>query len=108
MAARLAACLALLASPSLAVVVDTAYGQVLGAPSTSMPSIVNFLGVPFAAPPVGALRWSPPSPPAPWTGVKNTTTPADHCIQPPDVMNPGPTSEDCLYLNGAVGNGSGV
>ena len=68
-----------------------------------------WLGIPFAAPPVGALRWKPPAPPAAWNGVR----PADHfsasCQQAvgPGGFGPwtqeyvvaGAVSEDCLYLN---------
>lgn len=62
-----------------------------------------FLGIPFAAPPVGPLRWKPPQPVAPWKDVKETTAFGPRCMQP-DVMksvtfrDPGP-SEDCLTLN---------
>lgn len=57
-----------------------------------------FLGIPFAAPPVGALRWRPPQPPAPWTEVRACTAFGPACPQ----INQAPGglySEDCLYLN---------
>jgi para-nitrobenzyl esterase len=63
----------------------------------------SFLGIPFAAPPVGPLRWKPPQPVAPWKEVKQTTAFGPRCMQP-DIMksvtfrDSGP-SEDCLTLN---------
>jgi para-nitrobenzyl esterase len=63
-----------------------------------------FLGVPFAAPPVGNLRWRPPAPVAQWTGVRPASGFGPDCIQEPMSSPPGPgfvnpTREDCLYLN---------
>lgn len=62
-------------------------------------------GIPFAAPPVGALRWRSPQPVAPWSGVREAQTfaPAswqniDHCREL-GGGDPGRFSEDCLYLN---------
>ena len=54
-----------------------------------------FLGIPFAAPPVGDLRWRAPQPPTSWQGVRQATD------QPPACMQRGTRfmSEDCLYLN---------
>lgn len=61
-----------------------------------------YKGVPFAAPPLGELRWRPPEPPAPWTGTRTATAFAPACMQE-GVSMPGevapPVSEDCLYLN---------
>ncbi|MGH7023140.1 MAG: carboxylesterase/lipase family protein [Caulobacteraceae bacterium] len=61
-----------------------------------------YKGVPFAAPPVGALRWREPSPVAPWRGVRKADAFAPACMQT-GVSMPGETppkvSEDCLYLN---------
>jgi para-nitrobenzyl esterase len=61
-----------------------------------------YKGVPFAAPPVGDLRWRPPAPVVPWTGTRKTDAFAPACIQT-GVSMPGekpPTvSEDCLYFN---------
>ena len=59
-----------------------------------------FSGIPYAAPPVGALRWQPPAPVTSWTDVRDATKPSSTCIQDdasPDFGRPG--SEDCLYLN---------
>ncbi|MER5562861.1 carboxylesterase family protein [Streptomyces sp. NPDC002506] len=58
-----------------------------------------FEGVPYAAPPVGALRWAPPRPAAPWRGVRDATRPASACAQPAGEVPGGSISEDCLYLN---------
>ena len=59
-----------------------------------------FLGVPYAAPPVGNLRWRPPQAPAGWRGVRDATEFAPSCPQAPSLFAPPPPfSEDCLYLN---------
>ena len=60
-----------------------------------------FRGLPYAAPPVGQLRWRPPQPPAPWQGLRDATRFAPSPIQPgPTPFTPaGPQSEDSLYLN---------
>jgi para-nitrobenzyl esterase len=60
---------------------------------------VSFLGVPYAAPPVGSLRWAPPKPAASWSGVRDARKPASAAAQPPGELPSGSTSEDCLYLN---------
>ena len=52
-----------------------------------------------SAPPVGALRWLPPHPVAPWHGIRQATSFAPHCAQPASPPGVGSTSEDCLYLN---------
>jgi len=62
-----------------------------------------FLGLPYAAPPVGDLRWRAPESPAKWTGERDATHYGSRCIQgspSPDMafLDSGP-SEDCLYLN---------
>lgn len=71
---------------------------------TAEDGVVAYKGIPFAAPPVGDLRWHAPEPPAPWKGVKATDKFAPACMQVPAVLpvfgiNPVPLSEDCLYLN---------
>src|SRR6185312_6145497 len=62
-----------------------------------------FEGIPYAAPPVGNLRWQPPQPTASWTGVRKATAFGSRCMQGnifKDMIfrDPGP-SEDCLTLN---------
>ncbi|HEY3947680.1 carboxylesterase/lipase family protein [Phenylobacterium sp.] len=64
-----------------------------------------FKGIPFAAPPAGALRWAPPAPPKSWTAPRDASDYGPICTQPPrpdGVVAAGggrPQSEDCLYLN---------
>ncbi|MEV6499849.1 carboxylesterase/lipase family protein [Streptomyces prunicolor] len=59
----------------------------------------TFEGIPYAAPPVGGLRWAPPRPAAPWPGVRDATRPASACPQPAGEVPGGSTDEDCLHLN---------
>jgi para-nitrobenzyl esterase len=62
----------------------------------------RFLGIPYAAPPIGALRWMPPQPHAPWTGVLNAKTFGPTCAQVTTLgvfAGPANDHEDCLYLN---------
>lgn len=57
-------------------------------------------GIPYAAPPVGALRWRPPQPAPAWTGVRPALAfGADFPQAPSPVLRAGSMSEDCLYLN---------
>lgn len=69
-----------------------------------------FQGIPYAAPPVGADRWRPPTPAAHWDGIRDATEPGARCMQAPDShgllpvdlapgSSPEPMSEDCLFLN---------
>ncbi len=66
---------------------------------------LSFRGLPYAAPPVGAARWRPPAPAAPWTGVRDAGRFGPACIQPTPHGTSiyseelGVTSEDCLTLN---------
>lgn len=71
-------------------------------------SVFIFRGIPFAAPPVGDLRWRPPQPIESWTGTRDATTFGTSCIQnlagsrPPwteEFMVQNEIGEDCLYLN---------
>ncbi|MDJ0345842.1 carboxylesterase family protein [Streptomyces sp. H10-C2] len=61
----------------------------------------EFLGVPYAAPPVGALRFLPPQQPQRWSGVRDATHLAPACPQfsPFGLRDPQAVSEDCLYLD---------
>jgi len=74
-------------------------GEVSGVP-TSTPGIYVFRGIPYAAPPVGNLRWHAPQPAARWTGVRKMDQFQSRCVQPLRT-NPREAqgSEDCLYLN---------
>lgn len=58
----------------------------------------TFQAIPFAAPPVGELRWQAPKPPRPWPGVRDATRPPNRCAQAGGGGAPS-TTEDCLYLN---------
>jgi para-nitrobenzyl esterase len=68
--------------------------------------VVSYKGIPFAAAPVGELRWRPPQPATPWTGVRQAAEFGANCMQgrfgPPQAAGanaaPAP-SEDCLFLN---------
>lgn len=64
----------------------------------------SFEGIPYAAPPVGALRWRPPQPPTPWATPLDASTPGPVCTQlvrgtPLDRYAPKGMAEDCLTLN---------
>jgi para-nitrobenzyl esterase len=60
----------------------------------------EFLGIPYAAPPVGELRWQPPREPAPWSGTLQARKFANTCVQPQRGIFAAPSNtEDCLYLN---------
>ena len=93
------------ALPALAsnpLVVKTDQGKVQGKMSADGKAR-DFLGIPFAAPPVGPLRWKPPQPAAKWHGVRQSTTFGSRCMQQErydDMMfrDPG-ENEDCLTLN---------
>jgi para-nitrobenzyl esterase len=59
----------------------------------------EFLGIPYAAPPVGPLRWRPPQPAAHWTGVRPATKFGPHCPQTGSPFGLASMSENCLFLN---------
>lgn len=69
-------------------------GPVCGITSTSASGVNEWLGIPYAAPPVGNLRWQAPQSPTPWTTTLPATTFGSECIQ---VTGAG--SEDCLFVN---------
>jgi para-nitrobenzyl esterase len=77
-------------------IVHTADGWVRGKTAGTTD---EYLGIPYAAPPVGALRWRPPRPARPWPGVRAATSFAPHCPQPPSPFGVASTTENCLYLN---------
>jgi para-nitrobenzyl esterase len=59
----------------------------------------EFLGIPYAAPPVGPLRWQPPAPASRWSGVREATQFGANCAQPTSPYGIASTSENCLYLH---------
>ena len=72
-------------------------------------NITSYLDIPYAAPPVGDLRWRSPQPHAPWTTVLQATTAAPECPSPgfpPGSPPAAGTSEDCLYLKVEVPAGT--
>src|SRR5580658_6546860 len=81
--------------------VKTVNGVVEGLRLSS--GILNFRGIPFAAPPVGELRWKAPQPVQNWSGVRSALQFGQNCMQRPLYGNMGfrgpGMSEDCLYLN---------
>ncbi len=86
------------------ITVDTPAGTLGGKRVDTMGgSAFALLGIPYAAPPVGPLRWKPPAPALRWTGTRDATAFGPRCMQPrlfDDMFfrDPG-TSEDCLSLN---------
>ncbi len=80
---------------------DTALGRVAG---TQDGELAIFKGLPYATPPVGALRWTPPRPAMPWTGTRDATRFGLACAQQPGMSlenggDVGPQGEDCLTLS---------
>jgi hypothetical protein len=83
--------------PAIKNPVRTEAGLLSGVPGRD-PSITVYKGVPYAAPPIGDLRWRPPQPPIPWQGVRRADQFGSACPQTrlaPDAA----MSEDCLSLN---------
>lgn len=81
-------------------IVGTADGPVQGVQEAG---VVAFKGIPFAAPPVGPLRWRAPQPVTPWTAVRDASRYAADCMQLPFPSDAAPLgtapAEDCLYAN---------
>lgn len=104
MAAFVAALLYADAATPPTVRVDT--GELAGVTDSS--GVTSYKGIPFAAPPIGALRWQPPQAAIPWKGVRQADHFGDSCMQsvgsdsPPwtkEFMTQGSVSEDCLFVN---------
>ena len=93
------AAITLFSTPAVAEIAQTKSGLVQGITSGGL---MVYKGVPFAAPPMGALRWRPPQPVVAWRGVRKAEAFAPACMQT-GVSMPGEAppviSEDCLYLN---------
>ena len=84
-------------APQQTRVIHVADGDVQG---STADAVDEFLGIPYAAPPLGDLRWKPPQAPAPWTGTLQATKFANTCAQQQRGVFAAPSkSEDCLYLN---------
>jgi len=88
--------------------VRTEAGLVSGVPGEHDPGVRVFKAIPFAAPPVGPLRWKAPTPAPHWEGVRRADKFAPSCLQPRRTgflaliatsQRLGESSEDCLYLN---------
>ncbi|MFT3801145.1 MAG: carboxylesterase family protein [Burkholderiaceae bacterium] len=94
---------------------QTRYGAVRGTDDSAQSGTWSWKGIPFARPPVGALRWKAPVDPDAWSGTRDATRFADACVQYGRIYGPGAHnvydatigttlnqavgSEDCLYLN---------
>ncbi len=78
-------------------------GGIVQGAANSDATVQSFKGIPFAAPPVGELRWKAPQPVKPWGGVHMATEFGQHCMQNnvfgDMVFRDKGQSEDCLYLN---------
>ena len=80
-------------------------GEIRGVSSSDL-NVTMFRGIPFAQPPVGALRWRAPQPVVPWKGVRDCLEPGAIPMRHPVPKDPRdwgyneiPYQEDCLYLN---------
>jgi len=78
--------------------VPTDGGLLIGVAGAN-PEVRVFKGIPYAAPPVGELRWRAPKPATKWEGVRTADNFAPTCVQGGATSTPGGHSEDCLYLN---------
>lgn len=99
----------LLAAPALAAaatfpVIQSNHGPVKGAASPFRDGVTAYKGIPYAAPPTGSKRWTPPIKPESWTDTLHATEFGPQCAQPyseAGIFSSGKnsTSEDCLTLN---------
>ncbi len=98
------------ASPASRALAQAELGAMADPPAGRMQGVIAgnlriFKGVPYAQPPVGALRWKPPAPLPRWRGVRHATAFGPACFQPDNTLvsvyveDPIPMSEDCLTLN---------
>ena len=77
-------------------VVTTPSGRVRG---VSADGVDSFLGIPYATPPVGSLRWTAPRSAARWTGVRSATAYGNSCPAQASTNGPRSETEDCLFIN---------
>ncbi|HEY5106001.1 MAG TPA: carboxylesterase family protein [Caulobacteraceae bacterium] len=97
LAAALGACLALAAGAASADDrVTLSQGALQG---VTLGVVTSFKDIPYAAPPIGPLRWRPPAAPEAWSGVRKADAYGPQCIQPARPGSTTPMSEDCLSLN---------
>lgn len=89
-------CLPIAAAASDAPLVNTRCGPVRG---TVKNGVREFLGIPYAAPPIAKLRWKAPQPHAAWTADFDATRFGNSCAQVGFGRNRAQSSEDCLFLN---------
>jgi para-nitrobenzyl esterase len=98
--ATLASAPALADSPAPTANIDTGH---LSGTHDAQTGLNEFKGIPYAAPPIGPLRWKPPQPATAWTGVRKADHFGPRCMQRPlfsdMVFRSDGMSEDCLYLN---------
>jgi para-nitrobenzyl esterase len=96
--------LIVIAIPARSQTVRVEGGEITGT-AAKIPGVIAYLGIPYAAPPIGSLRWRAPEPVVAWQGVRKADQLSPMCMQ--NGTNPktvhywgtAPTSEDCLYLN---------
>lgn len=97
-------------TPAARALADAERGAIVNPPAGEMEGTIEgnlhvFKGIPYARPPVGALRWKPPRPLPRWQGVREATAFGPACFQPTNtfvsvyIEQPMPMSEDCLTLN---------
>lgn len=84
------------AEPAKTKPVKTEDGLIQG---TIEDGLAVYRGIPYAAPPVGDLRWRRPQPAAKWQGVRPADRFGSACVQPSTIPDLGTIGEDCLYLN---------
>ena len=99
MKALILAALLTMSTSALAAPVSTAQGPVEG---IARNGVMQFLGIPYAKPPVGPLRWMPPQPVAKWTATRKADKFGPTCAQVTTLgpfAGPPNSNEDCLYLN---------
>src|SRR6516162_9565744 len=92
----MAGCAGLFNTAAAETLIATEQGFVRGLETQS---VDKFLGIPYAAPPVGDLRWKAPQPHMSWSGVLNATKFGSHCAQTARFVGVSSSTEDCLFLN---------
>lgn len=96
MALAIAQCASAQPSATRSLVVMTDKGAVRG---VSAGGVDSFLGIRYAAPPVGDLRWRPPQPASPWAGVQSADHYGNRCPAAASSNGPRSETEDCLFVN---------